>query len=71
MAVLGCAACNFVAIWWGVGLLRQADADIISPEVRRAFAIFWVEALEGGLSGAAAMVRFGCVLSVARRGVPS
>ena len=71
VAVLGCAACNFVAIWWGVGLLRQADADIISPEVRRALAIFWVEALEGGLSGAAAMVRFGCVLSVARRGVPS
>jgi hypothetical protein len=57
VAVLGCAACNFVAIWWGVGLLRQPDADIISPEVRRALAIFWVEALEGGLSGAAAMVR--------------
>ena len=60
VAVLACAACYFVAIWWGVGLLREADADIISPEVRRALAIFWVEALEGGLSGAAAMVRFGC-----------
>ena len=51
-----CAACILVALWLVVGL-QLADAPIITPEVRRALSIMWVEGLEGGLSGAAAMVR--------------
>lgn len=50
-----CAACILVALWLVVGL-QLADAPIITPEVRRALSIMWVEGLEGGLSGAAAMV---------------
>ena len=42
-----------VQLWKGIS---WTGTGVLSPEVAKAMGLFWLEALEGGLSGAAAMV---------------
>ena len=57
-ALLACAAgSSLLTCWWIVaGRNSLGQAMMVSPEIQRALSLFWVEALQGGLSGAAAMV---------------
>ena len=57
LAALATASALLLSVRFGVNWdAAPAPSGLVSPSVRRALAVFWVEALEGGLSGALAMV---------------